>query len=374
MLAKPTTGILAVLEKLGNAKFTCEFKYDGERAQIHYDGGKTKIFSRNSEDNTGKYPDIILDTIPQILKGTTKNAVLDGEIVAYDKEKKEILPFQKLQTRKRKEVSSEDIKVQVCYFAFDCLHLNGKSLLQSSLTERRDALEEACQEVEGKFYFAKGRTSGNVEDLEGFLQESIEAKTEGLMVKTLESTYEPSQRSNNWLKLKKDYMDGMSDSVDLVVVGAWKGKGKRVGKYGAYLLACYNDDTEEFETIGKTGTGFKDEDLEACFKQMNEHVIECPRPYYKWGEKLKPDVWFDASVVWEVKAADLTISPVYKAAIGLADDDRGISLRFPRFLTARADKTPTSCTNSQEIYQLFLDQGQFKAAKKDEDASGSDEE
>jgi len=356
MLAKPTTGVAEVLDKFKDQEFTCEFKYDGERAQIHFNAGKIKIYSRNGEDHTGKYPDVIQD-LPKALREVTETVVLDGELVAYDKVKGEILPFQQLQMRKRKDVAIEDVEVQVCYFAFDCVYLNGKSLLQSSLSERRQALREACDEVEGKFYFAKDRISNDVEELERFLDESIQANTEGLIVKTTDSTYEPSQRSLNWLKLKKDYMDGVGDSIDLVVVGAWHGKGKRTGNYGAFLLACYNDDSEEFETIGKVGTGFKDEDLDAHYAALKDTVIDSPPSYYKYGGgNSLPEVWFEPKVVWEIKVADWSLSPVHKAALGLAHDDKGISFRFPRFLRVRDDRTPTTATSSTEIHDLYQEQ------------------
>ena len=365
MLAKPTLGVQEVLDKFTDQEFTCEFKYDGERAQIHFNEGKVKIFSRNAEDNTSKYPDVIMGTIPKALKSSTKSVVLDGEIVAYDKAKGEILPFQVLQKRKRKDVANEEIEVQVCYFAFDCLFYNETPLLQSTLIDRRKALQEACQEVEGKFYFAKDKTSSDVEELQNFLDDSIKANTEGLIVKTVDSTYEPSQRSLNWLKLKKDYMDGVGDSIDVVVVGAWYGKGKRTGNYGTFLLACYNDENEEFETIGKVGTGFSDEDLDSHFKQLKEHVIESPRPYYKFGEggKNEPEVWFDTAVVWEIKVADWSLSPVHKAAVALSENNKGISFRFPRFLRIRDDRTPTTATTSNEIYDLY--QKQFEKNNED---------
>ena len=190
MLAKPTTGVQEVLDKFTDVEFTCEYKYDGERAQIHYEEGKgIKIFSRNSENNAPKYPELVSEIIPASLKPTTKSLVLDGEVVAYDKVKKEILRFQLLQKRKRKDVSDEDMKNQaaVCYFAFDCLHYNGQSLLRSSLVERRKALREACEEREGNFFFATDKTSSDVEELQAFLDESIVAKTEGLIIKVNQS-------------------------------------------------------------------------------------------------------------------------------------------------------------------------------------------
>merc|ERR1719321_1978152 len=196
MLAKATNSVSAVLEKFADCEFTCEYKYDGERAQVHLlESGEVKIYSRNSEDNTSKYPDIVQMVKAAVRPGVT-SLVLDCEAVAVERvegsagAEYRILPFQALSKRSRKDVKLEDVKVPVVLYPFDCLYLSGRELIHESL----------------------------------------------------DTTYEPSKRSLNWLKLKKDYVDGLGDSLDLVVLGAWHGKGKRVGGYGGFLLASYNDE------------------------------------------------------------------------------------------------------------------------------------
>lgn len=368
MLAKPTTGVAEVLNRFSDVEFTCEYKYDGERAQVHLlEDGSIKIFSRNQEDNTPKFPDIVskFKNYLNNVDGKITSVVIDCEAVAYDREQDKILPFQILSTRGKKNIKIEDVKVQVALYAFDCLYLNGKSLLREPMSVRRRALYNSFSETKGEFLFATAKTSKDVEELQVFLDESIAANTEGLIVKTMDATYEPSKRSLNWLKLKKDYMEGCGDSLDLVPIGAWHGRGKRTGVYGAFLLACYDEDGEEFQTICKIGTGFSEVDLETLSKALEPHLIEAPRPYYKYPEGMAPDLWFDAKLVWEVKAADLSISPTHKAAMGLVDPNKGIALRFPRFLRSREDKEPEMATNAHQVADFYNAQANKQTFEKE---------
>lgn len=401
MLAKPTKSISEVLDRFENKRFTCEYKYDGERAQIHFVSpdssitypatsisattsatmGITKIFSRNSENLSNKYPDI-LSLLNKWVKPGVESFVLDCEAVAWDKEEKRVLPFQQLMTRKKKDVKIEDVKVRVCVFAFDILFLNGKvrlhptlyplhrkltdmfhhqSLCQETLEERRRLMHASFTPVEGEFTFATYADANDLEQIQIFLDESVKASCEGLMVKMLdgeESGYEPSKRSRNWLKIKKDYLAGIGDSLDLVVLGAYHGRGKRTSVYGAFLLACYNPSTQTYETICKIGTGFSEVNLEEFHEILSKLEIDKPKPYFSHdgGNNSQPDVWFEPKVVWEVKTADLSLSPIYKAASGMADDTgkgRGISLRFPRFIRVRDDKNSEDATSSRQVADMY---------------------
>ncbi|KAK0569384.1 ATP-dependent DNA ligase Cdc17 [Tilletia horrida] len=371
MLAKPTKAIGEVLDRFEGKRFTCEYKYDGERAQVHYlEDGTLAVFSRNSENMSVKYPDLV-QQIPRCIKEGVKSFVLDAEAVAWKAPEKDadgnvveigkLLPFQELSKRKRKDVKAEDIKVKVKLFAFDLLYLNGEPLLHKELHERRELLAEHFTPVENEFGYATHQDCSTVEEIQVFLDASVHEGCEGLMVKMAEgedSTYEPSRRSMNWLKLKKDYIAGTGDSLDLVVIGGYYGKGKRTNVYGAFLLACYDLDTETYQSVCKIGTGFSEADLEAHHTTLKPLELERKKAYYDVGT-ASPDVYFEPKIVWEVLTADLSLSPVYAAAKGLVDQ------------RIRDDKGPEDSTTPEQIETMY--RAQATASKGRQGAADDDD-
>ena len=260
-----------------------------------------------------------------------------------------IRPFQMLLTRKRKNVNEHNININVCVFAFDLIYFNNKSLLTESLENRRKLLYKYFNVINNKFMFvpylnSKQRTEN---ELEAFFKKALNYKCEGLLFKVLDDDsrfqYEIGKRSFRWLKLKKDYMQGIVDTLDLIVIGGILGKGKRKNVYGSYLLACYNKQTNSFESITKVGSGFTESDLVYHWKYLKRLRIEYPPKNYLIGD-VKVDHWFKAEIVWEITYADLTLSTQYMT---------GISCRAPRFYKERFDKRPDQATTTKEIIRLF---------------------
>jgi DNA ligase-1 len=359
MLAKPTKDIKVVFSRFDGNPFTCEYKYDGLRGQLHYKDNTLTIYSRNLENMTQTYPDIV-EYIVKAIRPGVKEFIADSEIVALDRKTNLILPFQFLMKRKKKNVDIEKLENKVCLYVFDCLYVDGQSLLDLPLSKRREHLRNTLIEVPGHVQYVTSKEMEDSDEIMQFLDESVKAGCEGLMVKTLEanSTYEPSMRTFKWLKLKRDYLDKarISDSLDLVVVGAKKGEGKRTGVYGTLLLACWNEEKERYETTGMVGTGFNDDDLVNLYDKLSPLIVKRPpdQVFLKEGTgPRKMDVWFEPKVICEILATDIQISQAYTCGVGVAHPDRGLGLRFPRFLKLRKDKSGEDASPASLIVEMY---------------------
>ena len=360
MLADRVKSESEALEKMGE-KFAAEYKLDGERVQVHLKNKQIVLFSRRLENITKFYPDIV-ENISKSLK--TREAILEAEAVAVNENTGEFLPFQELMHRRRKynlERTVSEIPITLNFF--DVLYFDGKNCLGLSYEERRKNLEEIV--VEDKFAKLVPMVTVTTDDqIEDFLENSINSGCEGLMLKSLEGQYRAGMRGSNWLKLKREYRNELGDSLDLVVIGAFFGRGRRTGRYGTLLVATYNDENDTFSSICKVGTGFTDENLDQLYQILSNKVTL--KKNQKIDSGIESDVWFDPELVIEVVASEITLSPIHKTATNMIRKGSGLALRFPKFTgKIRFEKSAEDASTDREIVALY--QGQIKIGMKNRD-------
>ncbi|MEM0084419.1 MAG: ATP-dependent DNA ligase [Candidatus Methanomethylicia archaeon] len=350
MLAERLSKAKEIIEKL-NGELAAEYKYDGERIQAHKDGEKVILFSRRSENITHHYPDVC-ELIKNNIKA--KQAIVEGEVVAVNIQTGEFLPFQELMHRRRKYGIEEAMeKYPVTLFLFDVLYVDNEEMIDKPYLERRKKLEEIVLESD-RVKIATCKLIKDAEELEKFMMEAVEMGCEGLVCKSImpDSIYQAGARGWLWIKYKRDYKSEMIDTVDLVVVGAFWGKGKRAGSYGALLMAAYDEETDTFKTTCKVGSGFTDEDLENLPKLLEPYKISHPHP--RVDSKLEADVWFTPAMVLEILGAEITLSPIHTCALNKIREGAGLAIRFPRFTGKyRTDKRPEEATTVNEIIEMY---------------------
>ncbi len=346
MLAERLPDAEAILKKLG--PHLAEYKYDGERVQVHFDGERFWVYSRRIENITHQYPDL-LEALRVHLK---RPYILEAEAVVYDPDTGELLPFQYVLNRKVKHLTPELIeRYPVKAFVFELLYLDGEALIDLPLSERRKRLEAFVPKTE-RFEPSERRWIENVEALEAFFDLALEVGDEGLMCKRPDGNYEAGKRGFKWVKYKRAAGGRLADTLDLVVVGAWWGRGRRSGTYGSLLVAAYNPAEDRFETVTKVGSGFTDEDLQRVLPERLDPLRRGEPAPRVWA-LLEPDVWFEPRLVIEVEAQEITLSPNHTCAYGRVKEGRGLALRFPRFLRYRDDKSPEEATTPDEVVELY---------------------
>ncbi len=431
MLGSITRDLGEMLTKLQGRDFSCEYKYDGQRAQVHCDEkGKVSIFSRHLEVMTDKYPDLVA-LVPTIRGEGVSSFILEGEVVAVDQGTGDLKAFQTLTNRAKKDVAIGSIKVNVCLFSFDLMYLNGEELLDRPFRERRALLRSLFVEIPNQFMWVKNidATSSDSETVLDFFKNATDIKCEGIMVKVLDNipnpalpspsnddsnideisapppskpakknkskalaseravekekasqgsrrkallaTYEPDKRLDSWLKVKKDY-NTSADTIDLIPIAAWHGSGRKAKWWSPILLAVRNPESGSLEAVTKCISGFTDKFYQANkekYQEGSENLIARPS-YVEYNGY--PDVWFEPQEVWEMAFADITMSPTYLAALGLVSEQRGLSMRFPRFLKVREDKGIDEASTSDFLAELWRKQ-EARVKPGDEASSKPDE-
>ncbi|KAE8802850.1 hypothetical protein D1007_21387 [Hordeum vulgare] len=370
MLARITNGVTQALKLFNGRAFTCEYKYDGQRAQIHrLTDGSVQIFSRQMKDSTSRFPDLV-NMIKELCSSEVASFILDAEVVGIDRNKgNRLMSFQELSSRERgsknSSIAIQNIKVvDICVFVFDIMFCNGQRLLDKPLRQRRSYIHDLFQEKPGYLELAQQLiveqdessidNSSTLHRMSSFFEKACQSSCEGIMLKTLDidAGYSASKRCDSWLKVKRDYVEGLGDSLDLVPIGAWYGNGRKAGWYSPFLMACYNPESEEFQSVCRVMSGFSDD----FYKEMKEfysgeRILPKKPVYYKTDEQ--PELWFTAEHVWEIRGADLSLSPVHHAAIGIVHPSRGISVRMPRHIRCVPDRSPEDCSTATDVASMF---------------------
>ncbi|SHK23160.1 ATP-dependent DNA ligase [Thermocrinis minervae] len=337
-LAERVSSPSEIISRLGRCAL--EVKYDGFRLQIHKKGKEVEIYSRNLERMTQMFPDVV----SAVLELPFEELIFEGEAIAYNESTGEFYPFQITIQRKRKyDVHKYSEEYPLKLFAFDLLYLEGEDYTVKPFVERRKRLEGV---VIGNSLIEPSEMiiAEEVKQVEEFFEKAIERGLEGIMAKRLDAPYTAGSRNFNWIKLKRSYKGQLSDSLDLVIVGYFYGRGNRAKLgIGAVLAAVYDRDSDTFKTVAKVGSGFTEEEWIKLKHMLDEIKLERKHPRVE--STIEPDVWTEPRYVITVLADEITISPIHTA---------GYALRFPRAVGfIRADKNPEDATDLSEILRLY---------------------
>jgi len=352
-MAERLSSLEEILVKLGG-KCSAEYKYDGLRVQAHISPREIILFSRRQENITSQFPDIV-GALKQVV--VAKTTIIDGEAVPIDPNTGDLLPFQVISQRRGRKYDIEKMigEVPVVLCLFDALYVDGEDLTRQPYLERRRRLAEAVKQTE-RVRIAEAIVSGDPQEISAFFDRAVQEGTEGLVCKSIgsDSSYEAGKRGWAWIKWKRSYRSEMADTVDLAVVGAFAGRGKRAGTYGALLMAAYNEEEDRFDTVCKLGSGFTDEDLTKLPELLKPYLIE--HPHARVNALMKADYWFMPKVVLEVIGDEITLSPLHTAGLGMVRPGSGLAVRFPRLVKFREERAPEDATTIKEVMKMYQSQ------------------
>jgi len=339
--------------------FSAEYKLDGERVQIHKQANKIILFSRRLENITQYYPDIV-ENIGKSLN--VHEGVFEAEIVPINENTGEFLPFQELMHRRRKYKLEQAVsQYPITVNFFDVLYFDNKDCLNLEYSERRKILEKLVNE-DNFSKLVPMLLVKNENEVGDFLENSINAGCEGLMLKTPSAPYRAGSRGSNWLKLKREYRNELGDSLDLIVIGAYFGRGRRTGLYGTLLLGTYNPEQDNFPSICKVGTGFTDESLDQLYQILSNNVTL--KKNSRIISEMEADVWLEPELVLEIVASEITLSPIHKTGLDLIRKNSGFALRFPKFTgKIRYEKAVEDASTVEEVLTLYKRQSKINQEK-----------
>jgi ATP-dependent DNA ligase len=321
--------------------------------QIHKKGEKITIFSRNLESMTDMFPEIV-EAAKKELK--SKECIVEGEALAVNEETNEFFPFQITIQRKRKyDIEEKAKELPLKLFLFDVMYVDGKNVMAKPFHERRKILS-ALITGKGTIETTKGIITDQSKEIDQFFNENVSAGLEGIVCKDLNAPYIAGARKFAWIKLKRSYKGELQDSVDLVILGFYKGKGKRTEfGLGGLLAGVYDEERDEFKSITRIGTGFSEQMLQELHDLLMKHKVD-HKPA-RVDSEIEPHIWVQPKFVIEVRADEITQSPMHTAG---KETGTGYALRFPRILKLRNDKTPEQATSVKEILDMYAEQKRVK--------------
>ncbi len=354
MLAERLSDAAEILGKLAG-EAAAEYKYDGLRIQAHVKPKSILLFSRRLENITEQFPDVV-EHLRESVK--LKETIIEGECVAIDANTGDMLPFQMISQRRGRKYEVERMtgEIPVKIFLFDLLYADGVDFTVKPYPQRRDALTKAVVKSDW-VEISNQLVTASPDEIEHYMEQAVSDGCEGLMLKSVgsDSIYQAGARGWLWIKYKRAYKSEMADTVDLVVVGAFHGRGKRGGGYGALLLAAYDENDDMFRTVCKCGSGFTDQNLEELPKKLKP--FQLPHRHPRVDSRLRADVWFVPSIVLEIIGDEITLSPVHTACFNVVRPDSGLAVRFPRFTgNYRPDKSPEDANTTDEILEMYESQ------------------
>ncbi len=335
-------------------KCAVEPKYDGFRMQVHKNGDQVAIFSRGLEDLSGMFPDVVAAVHAQI---AAKDAILEGEALAYEPDTGRYQPFQVTSQRRRiHNIEEMSASLPLRLLAFDLLLLDGRDLTRAPYTERRATLREAIKPAEGLggLQVSTVLITDDPEQIVLFYEEALEEGLEGIVAKRLDGTYEAGKRGFNWIKMKRSYQTQMRDTVDCAIVGYYYGKGRRASwGIGSLLVSVYDQATDTLPTVTRVASGLSDEGWRDLCRRLDADRIEHHDP--RVISVITPDIWVVPRLVVELQADEVSRSQMHPA--GRSDSGPGYALRFPRIIKERPERTPEDATSVEEVIKLYNMQG-----------------
>jgi DNA ligase-1 len=335
MLAQKAKDVNEAFETVGRPA-AIEYKYDGFRMIIGKNNDKITIHTRRLENVTNQFPEVAR-LIRENIKA--ESCIIDGEAVGYDPKTKKYVAFQNISQRIKRKYDIEKMakEIPIELNIFDIVYYNGKSMIKEPFIERRKAIEKIVKPKEFHIRLAEQTITGKDSEAEKFYKKSLNAGNEGVMFKNLNAIYKPGSRVGTWIKLKP-----IMETLDLVIVAAEWGEGKRAGWLTSFTLAVIDKDTDEFLEIGKFGTGIKEkEELGASFEQLTQLLK--PNIISEKGKntRIKPNL------VVEISFEEIQKSPSYSS---------GYALRFPRLVRIREDRSPDEASSLEQVEKMYKEQ------------------